>query len=255
MNTDEKIGTGFDQTNDEITIDLKAVFQAIYQKIWLIIACAVIGGVLAGIFTAAFVTPTYSASSMIYIYSKTTSITSLADLQIGSQLAVDFQIVARTREVMEKVIEKLDLNTSYEELLGQVNIYSPTGSHILRIDVTHSDPYAAADISNAVADELRERIADVMNTDMPSVVERAVVPQWQSSPNLTGNVITATLAAGVIAAGVIAVANLLDDTIKTDADITRYLGLNTLAMIPQDRSRKSDTTDKRKKTSRKKSKR
>lgn len=255
MNTEEKMNNSFDQLNDEIVIDLRAVFQAIIQKIWLIIACAVAGGILAGIYTTAFVTPTYSASSMIYIYSKTTSITSLADLQIGSQLAVDFQIVAKTREVMESVIEKLDLNTTYEELLGHVNIYSPTSSHILRIDVTHTDPYAAADISNAVADELRERIADVMNTDMPSMVERAVVPQWQSSPNLSGNVISAALVVGFISAAVIAVMNLLDDTIKTDADIARYLGLNTLAMIPQDRSRKQENNDKRKKNSRKKSRR
>lgn len=255
MNTEENMNNSFDQLNDEIVIDLRAVFQAIIQKIWLIIACAVVGGILAGIYTTAFVTPTYSASSMIYIYSKTTSITSLADLQIGSQLAVDFQIVAKTREVMESVIEKLDLNTTYEELLGHVNIYSPTSSHILRIDVTHTDPYAAADISNAVADELRERIADVMNTDMPSMVERAVVPQWQSSPNLSGNVISAALVVGFISAAVIAVMNLLDDTIKTDADIARYLGLNTLAMIPQDRSRKQENNDKRKKNSRKKSRR
>lgn len=255
MNTEGNMNNSFDVANDEITIDLKAVFQAVIQKIWLIIACAVVGGILAGIITVAFVTPMYSASSMIYIYSKTTSITSLADLQIGSQLAVDFQIVARTREVMESVIEKLDLNTTYEELLGHVNIYSPTSSHILRIDVTHADPYAAADISNAVADELRERIADVMNTDMPSVVERAVVPQWQSSPSLGGNVITAAFVVGFLAAAIIAIMNLLDDTIKTDADIARYLGLNTLAMIPQDRSRKPENTDKRKKNSRKQSRR
>lgn len=243
---DENMNRGFEQESDEITIDLRVIVQAILRKIWVIAACAVVGGIISAIYTVAFVTPMYSASSMIYIYSKTTSITSLADLQMGTQLAVDFQIVAKTHEVMENVIEKLNLNTTYEGMMNCVNITAPPSSHILQIDVIDPDPYVAADISNAVANELRQRIADVMNTDVPSMVERAVVPQEPFSPNFKINVIGGAMIFAFIASCVVVVLHLMDDSIKTDYDVTRYLGLDTLAMIPQDRSRRADgTVDKR----------
>lgn len=250
---DENMNRGFEQEDDEITVDLRVIVQAILRRIWVIAACAVVGGIISAIYTVAFVTPMYSASSMIYIYSKTTSITSLADLQMGTQLAVDFQIVAKTREVMENVIEKLNLNTNYEGMMNCVNITAPPSSHILQISVVDPDPYAAADISNAVADELRQRIADVMNTDVPSMVERAVVPQAPVSPNFKVNTIGGAMIFGVLASCVVVVLHLMDDTIKTDYDITRYLGLNTLAMIPQDRSRRPDGSVEKRSSKQKKS--
>lgn len=242
MSIEEK---NLDLANDEVEIDLMGMIGALLQKAWLIISLAVIGALAAAFLTMNFVTPMYSADSMIYIYSKSTSITSLADLQIGSQLAVDFQIVGTTREVVESVIKKLNLDMSYEAMVGKISIFSPTGSHMLQISAVDTDPYTAADISNAMADELRERIADVMNTDMPSVVERAVVPTAPVSPSMLKNAVIAAFVIGVISSAIVVVFYMMDDTIKSDEDIKKYLKLNTLAMIPQDRGRKSDAGRKR----------
>ena len=46
---------------------------------------------------------------MIYVYGKSTSITSIADIQIGSQMAVDFQIIAKTRDVIEAAAADIDV--------------------------------------------------------------------------------------------------------------------------------------------------
>ena len=219
-------------THEEDTIDLLDLARVLWKKIWLILLALVIGAVAVGTFSKFMITPQYQASSMIYVYSKSTSITSLTDLQIGSQLAVDFQIVATTREVINKVITKLNLNTTYEELLDSVSVSSPSGSHILVIKVTDPDPVKAAQISNTLADELRMRIADVMNTDAPSMVDRAVVPAKQFSPSVKKNALLGGLGAAVVAAAIIIVLHLLDDTIKNEDDISRYLGINVLAEIP-----------------------
>ena len=53
---------------------------------------------------------------MVYIFSNSTSITSLADLQIGSQLTVDFETIGASRPVLERVISGLDLDMHYEGL-------------------------------------------------------------------------------------------------------------------------------------------
>lgn len=235
MNSDVKLTEAVNAELED-TIDLLELAQVLLKKWWLLLLSFVIGALVIGIGTKLFITPQYKATSMIYVYSKSTSITSLADLQIGSQLAVDFQIVATTREVMDKVAEKLGLDLTYEQMLKKTEITNPTGSHILKIVATNPDPELAAEISNTLADELRARIADVMNTDEPSMVDRAVIPSKPSSPSVLRNAVIGGAGLMFLLGGFYIVAFLMDDTIKTEDDVHKYLGLNILAEIPVERN-------------------
>lgn len=225
--------------DEEESIDLLELAQVLLRKAWALALALVIGAAAAGIFTKLFITPQYEASSMIYISSKSTSITSLADLQIGSQLAVDFQLVGTSREVMDSVIAKLGLDTDYKELLETVQITNPSGSHILKINVTNPDPQLAANICNTIADELRARIASVMNTDEPSTLSRAYVPEHPISPSLAKNVALGGLGLMFLLAAVFTVAFLMDDTVKSEEDVKKYLGVNVLAEIVAERTQKN----------------
>ena len=223
------------QQFEEQEIDLLEVFHVLWRKAWALILALVVGASAAGAGTYFLITPQYTATSIIYILSKTTSITSLADLQIGSQMAADFQIIATTREVLEPVRQQYDVSHVYEDyddFVENVEVTNPTNSHMLQIAVTHPDPYTAAQISNAIAEQLKMQIAEVMSTDTPSTVEQAVVPEEPSSPNMLINCAVGGLICFVIAAGVILVSHFMDDTIKDSDDVTVYLGLNTLAAIP-----------------------
>ncbi len=104
------------QKDDEMEIDLGEIFHLLMNKLWIIVLCFIIGATLAFGGTKLLITPKYSASSMIYILTKTTSVTSLADIQMGTQLTADFEILATSRPVLEEVIEKLNLDYTYEEL-------------------------------------------------------------------------------------------------------------------------------------------
>ena len=218
--------------DDVITIDLLELGRLIWKNIWIVLIGIVVGAVLSFLVTKIFITPKYQATSTIYILSKSTSITSLADLQIGSQLAGDFEIIATTREVIEQVIENEKLDKSYEELKKAIKVTNPSNTHMLRIAVTDKDPQLAARISNALADELREEIAEVMNTDRPSTVEKAVVPERPSSPSVKRNTVLGALVLAVLVILIIVIRYLSDDTIKDDDDVRKYLELDTLAQFP-----------------------
>ena len=229
----------FNPAAEEDTIDLMELAGVLLRKAWALALAFVIGATAAGVFTKLFITPQYEATSMIYIYTKSTSITSITDLQIGSQLAVDFQIVGTSREVMDSVIARLGLDTDYKKLLNTVEISSPSGSHILKIVATNPDPQLAADISNAIADELRARIAAVMNTDEPSTLSRAYVPEYPVSPSMVKTVALGGIGLTFLLAAIFVVAFLLDDTIKNEEDVKKYLGLNVLAEIVVERGGKT----------------
>ena len=220
------------RASQETEIDLLEIAHLLWTRIWLILAGFIAGAVIAFTFTKFFITPQYKADSIIYIFSKTTSISSLADLQIGSQLTGDFTIIATTREVINSVIDELGLDMTYETLVRNVTVTNPTSSHMLKIAVKNPDPQLAAKICNSLSDKLREQIADIMNTDKPSVVQRAIVPKTKDSPNTTRNTEIGALIGVVLVAGFLIVRYLLDDTIKTDEDVKKYLGVDVLAAFP-----------------------
>lgn len=236
----------------EIAIDLVELVSVIRQKLWLIVLAAVLGAVLLGTYKQMTTIPMYSSSSMIYIYSKTTSITSLTDLQIGKTLAVDFQILAKTRNVLESVISNMGLDMTYEELSSVISVSSPEDSHILEITVSDYDPVRSADICNAVADEIRYRIAEVMNTDEPSSLERATVPERSYNTSLKRPVVIGGFLGGAAAAGIIILLYLLDDTIVNEDHVQKYLGMNTLAAIPMERGRKPENGEEERRSKRRK---
>ena len=66
---------------NEDVIDLLDLGRALLRKWWAIALCLVIGAAAAFGGTKLLITPQYTASSMIYILSESTSITSLADVQ------------------------------------------------------------------------------------------------------------------------------------------------------------------------------
>lgn len=226
--------------NDEMEIDLLELFYVLMNKLWTIILCGVVGAVVAFSGTKLLITPQYIASSMIYILSETTSITSLADIQLGASLAEDFIVIGKSRPVIERVIRQLDLETNYEELVSTISIVNETDTHILTISVTNPDPELAADISNTLAENIKEQIADIMGTEEPNTVEEAVVPTKPSSPSTMKNTLIGGALGVLLVSAVIILLHLLDDTIKNEEDVKKYLGLNTLAAIPlEKRSKKS----------------
>ncbi|MGJ7011616.1 Wzz/FepE/Etk N-terminal domain-containing protein, partial [Ohessyouella blattaphilus] len=89
---------------DEVEIDLLEIARVLLNKIWMIILCVIVGVTLAFGVTKFVITPQYTATSMIYILSNTTSISSAVDLQLSKQLTIDFEILAKSRPVIERVI-------------------------------------------------------------------------------------------------------------------------------------------------------
>ena len=98
--------------NEEIEIDLREIFFALKRRILLILAVGLLGGCLSCAYTMVFVSPTYTSKATMLTISKETTLTSMADLQLGAQLTSDYQILITSTPVLEQVIENLDLKMS-----------------------------------------------------------------------------------------------------------------------------------------------
>ena len=236
--------------DDEIEIDLKELFYVIKRKLWIILLTGIVGAVGFGLFTAMVMKPVYTSSTMLYIVNKTTTLTSLTDLQLGTQLTKDYKVLVTSRPVTGQVITNLDLNLSHEQLVKKIKVDNPTDTRILTISVEDTDPYMANSIADEFASVASARMAEIMDSAPPNIVEEAYLPTQKTKPSITKNTMIGGLAGVFLAGAIILVLFVMNDAIKTPEDVEKYLGLNTLATIPVF---EGETGAKKKKSKRKKS--
>ena len=91
-------------------IDLLELFYALKKRILLIVAAGVAGALIALAYTQLLVTPIYSATATMLVLTKETTLTSLADLQLGSQLTNDYSRLVMSHTVLQEVIHNLGLD-------------------------------------------------------------------------------------------------------------------------------------------------
>lgn len=222
----------FNNDDEEIEIDLLELLYALKQRWWAILLALVIGAGAAGIYTKKLIAPIYKSTSMVYVLSKETTLASLADLQIGSQLTKDYSVIIKSRPVLQEVIEKQNLDMTTDDLSKMITIDNPSDTRILSITVADVEPMRAKAIADEVTKSASSYIGDIMEMVPPKVIEDGVIAERPSSPSVTKNAALGGLGFAVIVCGLICLKTILDDTIKSEEDIEKYLGLSVLAVIP-----------------------
>lgn len=247
-------------TEEELEIDLREIFFALWKKMWMIVLALMIGGSLAALYSKVILTPQYSSTTMMYILSKETTLTSLADLQMGSQLTKDYKVMVTSRPVLQEVISTLGLDSTYQELKKRLVIDNPSDTRILSISIEDPDPVRAKAIVDTMAAVASKYVGDIMEMTPPKVIEEGDIATEKSSPSVKKNALLGGVVAAFIVCAMIVLQVILNDTIRTEEDVEKYLQLSVLAAIPEREENrgsggnkgKKNTTSKAKNRSRRK---
>ncbi len=205
------------------------IFRLLENIHWILIAAFICAGA-TGLYVKTYVTPIYQATSKIYIAGSEATI-SLSDIQLGSSLATDYQEAFNIWHVHEMVDTRLGLDYSYNKLAGMVSVNSPSGSHILYINVKSVDPWEAKLLADTYAEVVQDFIAEKMELRRPQLIQVAQIPTSPVSPNIKSYIIKAFLFGGLLAAALVLFLYLLDDKIRTSDDVEKTTGLATLGIL------------------------
>ena len=137
--------------NEEIEIDLLQLWNAVRHRIWLVLLAGFVVADIAFAITKFLITPMYSSSATMLVVTKETTLSSLADLQLGSQLTNDYEILISSRPVLQETIEELNLDTDYKHLRNTITISNPNDSRMLIISTLQADPELAKSVVDTVA--------------------------------------------------------------------------------------------------------
>ncbi len=238
---------------DEMEIDLLALAHELFRHWKALITSLVLMAMVFGLYSKITYVPEYEASAEMYVFSKSTSITSLADIQIGSSLTKDYEYVITGRTVLSNVIRNLDLDYTYEELKGHVTVENPTDTRVIKIIVNDTDLDEARAIADEIVNVSSAYIADNMDQSQPKIIQKAYVPNQAVNNRILRNTVLGALIGFILAAIVVIVGFLLDDSVSNAEEMESRTGLKVLASLPLEDSVEYDG-HKSKKSKRKKKK-
>jgi hypothetical protein len=102
----------------------------------------------------------------------------------------------------------------------------------LEFTVTYEDPDKAAEIVNDLAKVAASYISEQMEVVPPSIFEEGIPSYSPSNLNYTRSVTMGAVLGMALVCGIVILLELLDDTIKDEEDVQKYLGLSVLAAVP-----------------------
>ena len=236
---------------DEIEINLGEILGLLLHRLWIIVLSAIVCGAVGFLYSFFLVTPQYQSTTKVYILNKQNSDTvTYSDVQLSSTLSKDYEQLVTSRYVIEGVISKLNLDETYDSLVGRVKATNENETRIIAITVTDTEPEQAQKIANAIRDLAAQHITQVMDIEAVNVVDNANLPGAPVSPSIPKWTVIAAAIGIIVSIAVIVIQHLLDDSIKSSEDIEKYLGMSTLALIPMNEGQQADSARRRRSSGR-----
>lgn len=222
------------ENQNEIEIDLLDLFYYLKKKLLIIVAVVAVCAVIGMGFTAFFMEPEYTATTRMYVLNRSSETTiSSSDYSVSNYMVNDYSVLITGKNVTKKVIDQLGLDMTVAQLTNKISVSSIDNTRVLQIKVVDTDAQRAADIANAVRETASAQIKEIMDVDAVNLVYEAETPSQKSGPSVMKNTALAALLGMVGVVAVLVVIYILDDTIRTEEDVERYLGLSVLGVIPQ----------------------
>lgn len=219
--------------NDEIEIDLRAFFLRLKTKWLTCILGLLLGAVLALGYSIFLVNPEYQSTAMVYLRGNGSSSISIQDLQVGTQLTKDYEIIFKSRPVLESTIDELNLDMSTKELSNLISITNTEDTRILSITATADTPELAKDIANSIMDNGVQKVSEI-DAQQPYVVETAIENAARVGMSRSRMTILGAVAGLVITLGYIFLRFVLSDNITSADDLENTLNVPVLAVVLDD---------------------
>lgn len=229
--------------NDEIEIDLLALFKVLWSKALVLVLTALIAGAATFAVTAFLIKPKYEATAAMYVnnssfsFGSTSFSISSSELTASNSLVATYIFILESRTTLEDVIAAANLPYDYEELSDMITTEAVTGTAAFNVTVESESPVEAELIANTIAKLLPDRIAEIVDGSSVRIVDYAIVPAHRSSPSFVKNTALGVLLGLFLSAAVVTVKYIVDEQtndVITSADDLKalYPDIPVLALIP-----------------------
>ena len=216
-------------------IDMKKILNIILSKKIFIALIILLSLVVGYFYSYYYKKPQYNSSVTVLLTGDEAQgekqVTQI-DLNLNSGLISTYGSIAKSANVLSKVIENLGLDISVRNLQKNLTVAEIKNTQFLKITVENSNPEIAMKIANEISTVFVEQIKTIYNIQNINIIDTAEISNTPCNINHIKDMAIA-LMAGIFASGVlILILYILDDTIKSEKDIPVNLKLETIGTIP-----------------------
>ena len=216
-------------------IDMKKILNIILSKKIFIALIILLSLVMSYFYSYYYKKPQYNSSVTVLLTgdeAQGEKQVTQTDLNLNSGLIATYGSIAKSANVLSKVIENLGLDISVQNLQKNLTVAEIKNTQFLKITVENSNPETAMKIANEISKVFVEQIKTIYNIQNINIIDTAEISNTPCNINHIKDMAIA-LMAGIFASGVlILILYILDDTIKSEKDIPVNLKLETIGTIP-----------------------
>ena len=217
------------------TIDLLEVLNAVRQHILAIILTTLVLAA-AGFGVSKFLmTPMYQASALMIVNTRQDTSATVTSDQINSatKLVSTYSIILKSDTVLNQVIENLGLNMDYQQLAERVTVSAVDDTQVMKVTVTSDNPEWARQVCEQITQISPDVILEAVEAGSVKVISKASISPEPVSPNVSRNTALGAVAGLVISVGIVFLMVLLDNKINNEEDVSKYLDLTVVGVIPE----------------------
>ena len=220
----------------EETIDLREYFYIIKKKLWVIALSAIICGLVSGLISFFMLNPVYEASTTLIVNKEKdekVQMNTSDDLNFVQKLAVTYGEIIKSRTVITSTINKLGLDSTYEEISDSITVTNIDNTQIIKISVQNNNPHLAAKICNTIPKIFGVEAERVVKASGVEIIDKAEIPKNPIKPNKMMNIAIAMVLGIMGSVFVIFLLEALNTKVKSPKDIEEKLGIPVFGVVPK----------------------
>lgn len=218
---------------EEDAIDLLDLIFMVIRR-WKVIVLMIIPAVALGFFFAMTRPSVYQVDTTLIVSSGMQSVgLESSDIALNQKLVVTYSEIAKSRDILTRVISKYDLAESPASLGSRISVRPVKDTELIKLTYSCNDPKLAEAVTNELANEFIKKVSQVMKVRNVSVVEKAIEPAYPLPKGRSKILLASIILGGMLGTGVALLIEFLHKKIRKSSDIEKILEVHMLGMIPE----------------------
>ena len=219
---------------EEQVISISEIIDAV-KKRWKIIALTtVLATVVSGIFSFFIISPTYEASTKIFIGKEGAESEGYnsSDVSMYQNLIKTYSELIKTKDLVNKAIDNSQYDLSVNSVLNGITVNTLTGTQILQISYQSKSPSIAKNMLESITNEFITKAEELVPNGNVKILESVELPKNPVAPNKTMNIAIAFILGMMVGFGIVFLLEYLDNTYKNKEQLEKDLDIPVLGVIP-----------------------
>lgn len=214
-------------------IDLTELFLYFKSKIALIIGVTFLILLLGNLYAIFLRVPVYKSSSTIVIASNNNNVSTIqTDITVNQKLVWTYKEIVKSRSVVDKVIDDLDLDYTYEQLSNNIEVSAVENTEVLKISVLDKNATKAKKITSTLSESFKDEVIDIYNLKNVKVLDNASTPTGADNVNFVKDEVIYFGIGLVLSFMIVFIMFYFDKNIRSVEQVENRLGLPILGTIP-----------------------